>query len=88
MLLSFGIAALIPGCTVDEGAGASSACGAIGPVLAAGQMGGFLWLLFGLFGLVPALLIYAFLNRKSKEPTESNYSLRAIEAESRKKHEK
>jgi len=88
MLLSWGISSLIPGCTIDEGAGASSACEAIGPLLAAGVMGGFLWLLFGIFGLAPALLVKAWKDRNSKEPTESNYSLRAIEAEANKNAKK
>lgn len=70
MLLSFGIVALIPGCTIDEGAGASSACGVIGPALAIGELGGFLWLLLGLFGLVPVLIIYTLFNRQVKNPTE------------------
>jgi hypothetical protein len=88
MLLSWGISSLIPGCTIDEGAGASSACGAIGPLLAMGTMGGFLWLLFGIFGLIPALLVNAWTSRKSREPAESNYCLRAIEAEAKKKNAK
>jgi len=51
-------------------------------------MGGFLWLLFGIFGLAPALLVKAWKDRNSKEPTESNYSLRAIEAEANKNAKK
>jgi len=80
MLLSSGIVSLIPGCTVDEGAGASAACGALGPILAFGILGGFLWLIFGIFGLIPASIIRAWKNRSSTENTPSNYCLRALEA--------
>lgn len=80
MLLSFGIVSLIPGCTVDEGAGASAACGALGPILAFGILGGFLWLIFGIIGLIPASIIRAWKNRNSTENTPSNYCLRALEA--------
>jgi hypothetical protein len=56
MLLSWGISSLIPGCKIDEGTGASAACGAIGPLLAFGVMGGILWLIFGSLGFLPAFL--------------------------------
>lgn len=69
-LVSMGVPTFIPGCTVDEGAGASSACGGIGPLLAIGTMGGFLWLLFGIIGLIPALLVKAWSNSRANKYKE------------------
>lgn len=84
MLLSFWGVSLIPGCSVDEGAVASEACGAFGPILSIGILGGFLWIIFGILGLVPAVIILAWINRNSIENTSSNYCLRAVDANDKK----
>jgi len=81
IVLSSEVVSLIPGCTVDEGAGASAACGLLGPTLAFGILGGFVWLLLGLLGLIPVSIIYAWKNRNSTESTPSNYCLRALESD-------
>jgi len=81
MAISGTIAYLIPGCTVDEGAGSSTACGAIGPFLANGILGGFLWLIFGILGLFPALFIWALFIKKSSAVPPSSFLFRGFEDE-------
>jgi hypothetical protein len=84
MGLSWGIAFLIPGCTIDESAGASAACGAVGSFLATGLLGGFIWLAAGLIGLLPTLTIATWRRKKSPQNNDKNYSLNALEADSQK----
>lgn len=81
IVLSSVVVSLILGCTVDEGAGASVACGQLGPTLAFGMLGGFVWLLLGLLGLILVSIIYAWKSRNSTESTPSNYCLRALESD-------
>lgn len=60
MVVSALVASLIPGCEVDEGAGASQACGSVGEYLAFGSLGGLCWLIIGLMGLVPLVIVSVF----------------------------
>ena len=69
IVISAIIVGSIPGCTVDEGVGASRACGAIGPLLANGILGGFLWLVFGLgslFIVMPLVFIKAIFSKNNE----------------------
>jgi hypothetical protein len=70
MILSGIITYLIPGCDVDSGRGASQQCGVLGPFLSAGILGGFMWFMFGLFGLIPIFII----NKFSDNGTEAGQS--------------
>jgi len=81
MAISFGIQQLLPGCVVDEGAGASSQCGMIGPFLSISRFGGFMWLTLGVFGLLPAALVTA-LSTRNDENTHA--VLKVLESEARK----
>jgi len=81
MAISWGIASLIPGCTIDEGAGAAAACGVLGSLLAFGVLGGFLWFIFGVLGLIPALIIYALVNKDESPRSPSNFLYRGYEEE-------
>jgi hypothetical protein len=85
MALSFAIQHLLPGCTVDEGAGASSGCGVFGPLLSISRFGGFIWLLFGIIGLFPISLITARWKANDATTGTNNSILRALEREAQKK---
>lgn len=54
------VAALIPGCRIDEGAGAQG-CGAMSPLLEAGSLGGFAIFVCGLMGLFPVALLHGLM---------------------------
>jgi len=84
MSLSWGVASLIPGCTIDEGSGASAACGAIGSLLEFGVLGGILWVIVGVVGFIPVAIMSRWRNRNSTEDSELNYSIRALEADNKK----
>jgi hypothetical protein len=84
MSLSWGVASLIPGCTIDEGSGAAAACGAVGSSLEFGVLVGALWAILGVAGFIPVAIINRWRNRNSAEDSELNYSARALEAEAKK----
>ncbi len=71
MILSGVITYLIPGCDVDSGRGASQQCGVLGPFLSAGILGGFMWFMFGLFGLIPVSFIIFLINKFSDNGIEA-----------------
>ena len=79
------VAYFIPGCHIDEGVGASVACGASGPLLATGILGGFVWLTIGILGLIPTLILHRWKNRHASENLLTNYSLNALKADEEKK---
>ena len=65
------ISMIIPGCKLDEGAGASG-CGSLGPILSTGVWLGFPVLICGLMGLVPIGIFVAVKNLLTGKAPDEN----------------